>query len=73
MSFLSTHRLHWGAHDAITHHIPVQLGLIHHEDVPLHELQVEPAGTPPAHYGSNTPFLRELREGRPGLVDEPGP
>lgn len=71
MSFLSSHRLHWGAHDAITHHIPVQLGLIQHEEPTQPSLRAAPAGTEETPAGA--PMLHELREARPGLVDEPGP
>ncbi len=75
MSFLSNHRLHWGAHDAITHHIPVQLGLIQHEEMPSSGLRTAIA-TASALFSDvvgDAPTLRELREAKPGLVDEPGP
>jgi hypothetical protein len=35
MSFLSSHRLHWGEHDALTGHFSTHLDM-HVHDLPLH-------------------------------------
>ena len=32
MSFLNTHRLHWGSHDALSGNLQLHLGLMIHEE-----------------------------------------
>ncbi len=51
MSFLNTHRLHWGSHDALSGNFQLHLDLMIHEEinlfVPLHESALSASAEPP--------------------------
>ena len=72
MSFLSSHRLHWGEHDALTGH------LLTHLEVHLHDLPFAHAaeGAPsrlPVEPEPPLPPSPELSPGDTHLPDIPGP
>ena len=51
MSFLNTHRLHWGSHDALSGNFQLHLDLMIHEELnlfaPLHEPIPSTSAEPP--------------------------
>lgn len=71
LSFLSSHRLHWGAHRAWIDPLPVQLDLILHEK-PAHDAQAmnaEAEGLP--NKDGMTASVTHVHH--IGFKDEPGP
>ena len=72
LSFLSSHRLHWGAHRAWIDPLPVQLDLILHEK-PAHDAHTMNADAPglPNPDGTTASVTHDLHH--IGFRDEPGP
>lgn len=70
MSFLSSHRLHWGEHDALTGHFFTHLEM-HVHDLPLHP--ADPAAQSPATSGAENVAPPESRVSDDLLPDVPGP
>ncbi len=73
LSFLSSHRLHWGAHRPWIDPLPVQLDLILHEK-PAHDahaINAGPADLTNHDNGLIAGIIPDLH--RIGFRDEPGP
>jgi hypothetical protein len=71
MSFLSSHRLHWGAHDALTGHLFTDLELKMH-DLPLARTAEDAAETDAA-FGDPQSAAKLKLAANNALPDVPGP
>ena len=72
MSFLSSHRLHWGEHDALTGHFFTHLEM-HVHDLPRLDDEADPGPDADAPAPDESSRRRPGDPGRSLLPDVPGP
>ena len=71
MSFLNTHRLHWGSHDSLSGNFQMHLDLMIHEDLNLFAPLNEPASSTSAETPTQMPG--QILTSPPSATEQLGP